>query len=83
MNVKEGFMKAIETTGTVDEEQRLVLDQNLKVSKGQHVRVIILIPESDDIPESEWLKAASQSESFAFLDQEPELYSLNDGKPLP
>lgn len=75
-------MKAIETTAKVEEDQRLVLDQNLKELKGQQVRVIILIPESDDISESEWLKAASQSESFAFLDQEPELYSLNDGKPL-
>lgn len=75
-------MKAIETTGTIDEQHRLVLDKSLSNVAPSRVRVIILVPE-DDIDEKEWLQAASTNPAFDFLkDPEEDLYTLSDGKPF-
>lgn len=75
--------RAIETTGTVDADHRLLLDEALPISGPKKVRVIILFPEEIDIDESQWLKAASRNPSFDFLkDPEEDIYSMNDGKPF-
>jgi hypothetical protein len=45
----------------------------------------VLLPEAsaDDIPEREWLIAASNNPAFAFLgDAAEDLYSLEDGEPF-
>lgn len=76
-------MKAIETTGTVDERQQLVLDEPLSIVGPSRVRVIILMPEEIDIDEKEWLRAASVNPSFDFLkDPKEDIYTLSDGKPF-
>lgn len=54
-------IKAIEVTGTVDEQRNLHLDAALPTTGPSRVRVIILFPDGDDIPETSWLKAASNS----------------------
>lgn len=41
-------MKAIETTATIDDEGQLSLDLPLNVAHHRRVRVIVLIPESDE-----------------------------------
>ncbi|MGB3493498.1 MAG: hypothetical protein WBA57_12265 [Elainellaceae cyanobacterium] len=41
-------MKAIETTATIDDEGQLSLDLPLNVAHHCRVRVIVLIPESDE-----------------------------------
>ena len=75
--------RAIEMTGTVDAHYHLVLDDDLPIKGPRKVRVIILLPEEEDIDESEWLQAASGNPSFAFLeDPEEDIYSINDGKPF-
>jgi hypothetical protein len=51
---------AIETTGTVDEDHRLKLDEDLPVSGPMRVRVIVLYPLADGIDEDEWLRAAAR-----------------------
>lgn len=44
-------MKAIKTTGTVDEQGQIALDYPLTVEKQSRVEVIVLIPENLEIEE--------------------------------
>jgi hypothetical protein len=75
--------RAIEMTGTVDAHRHLVLDDALPIKGPRKVRVIILLPEEEDINESEWLRAAPENPAFAFLeDPEEDIYSMTDGKPF-
>jgi hypothetical protein len=43
-----GFMKAIETTATINESGQLTLDESLEFIKPQRVRVIVLISEDEE-----------------------------------
>ncbi|MEG4344716.1 hypothetical protein QUB70_15670 [Microcoleus sp. A003_D6] len=42
-------MKAIETTGKIDDRGRLLLDRPLALANYSHVRIIVLVPEDTDI----------------------------------
>lgn len=76
-------VRAIETTGTVDEHRQLHLDEPLPVVGPSRVRVIILFPEEADIDEREWLRAAARNPAFEFLrDPAEDVYTLADGKPF-
>ena len=82
-------MRALEVTGTVDHSGQLHLDRPLTAGNDQRVRVIVLIPETDntddieDISETAWLQAAASNPVFAFLhDPEEDIYTLDHGKPL-
>ena len=75
-------IRAIEVTGTIDEERQLHLDQPLPVVGPNRVRVIILFAEETDFDEGEWLKAVARNPAFDFLnDPEEDIYSLEDGHP--
>lgn len=75
--------KAIEITAIINEQNQLVLDEPLPVAGPARVRVIILLPESADINEKEWLQAASSNPSFDFLKESAEdIYTLDNGKPF-
>jgi hypothetical protein len=75
--------KAIETTGTIDLHKRLVLDKPLPVTGPVRVRVLILLPDEDDINETEWYQAAANNPAFDFLKEtEEDLYTLDDGRPF-
>ena len=78
----ENAMKAIELTGTVDENGQLHLDSPIfHVGQGR-VRVILLREEAD-IGEREWLRAAAGNSAFDFLkDPAEDIYSLDDGQPF-
>lgn len=79
----ETALTAIETTGTVDEDRRLRLDEALPVSGPMRVRVIVLYPLAEGEDEDEWLRAAAQNPVFHDLDApEEDLYSLEDGDPF-
>ena len=76
-------LKAIETTGTIDEERQLHLDEQLTGVGPGRVRVIILVPDETDVEEREWLRAASTNPAFDFLgDPEEDIYKAVDGKPF-
>ena len=79
MSVK---MKAIEITGTVDENHQLHLDHPLPITGPNRVRVIVLFPgETDDSDEREWLKTAANNPAFDFLKESAEdIYTTRDGK---
>ncbi len=76
-------LKAIETTGTVDEQHQLVLDEPLPIAGPSRVRVIILLDGESDMEENEWLRAAVSNPAFDFLkDPGEDIYTLADGKPF-
>jgi len=77
------MMRAIETSGTVDEQRQLLLDEPLPIVGPSRVRVIILVPEEADMSELEWLKAAAANPAFDFLKKpEDDIYTRSDGKPF-
>lgn len=82
----ESNMAAIELTGTVDEQHRLTLDDELPISGPKRVRVIVLYPqdgETHDADESEWLAAAARNPAFKYLhDPSEDIYSIADGRPF-
>ncbi len=74
-------MKAIETTGHIDKDGHLNVQQKLDALRGL-VRVIVLFPEDDKIKESDWQKSAKANSAFDFLnDAAEDIYTLTDGKP--
>jgi hypothetical protein len=76
-------MNAIETTGIVDAEHQLHLDEPLPIAGQSRVRVIVLVPEETDIPETAWTKAVTASPDFDFLkDAAEDIYTAADGKPF-
>jgi hypothetical protein len=76
-------MKAIETTGQIDNNGILHLAEPL-TAKDKRVKVIVLVPESiDDEDESLWLKVLNKNPAFSFLEDPAEdIYSIKDGKPF-
>jgi len=77
------MLTAIETTGRIEQNGKIVIDETFSVSAPTSVRVIVLFPENGDLSESEWLQAASKNEAFDFLNApEEDIYSLTDGKPM-
>lgn len=79
----ETMLRAIEMTATIDDERRLLLDAPLPENASGRVRLIILFADDSEISETEWLRAASTSPSYAFLrDPKEDIYTLNDGKPF-
>ena len=76
-------MRAIETTGILNTQGQIQLDHPLPQDKVSRVRVILLMPEEEDLNEQTWLGAISTNPSFAFLnDPEEDIYTLEDGKPV-
>ena len=79
----QGVVKAIEITGKIDSQHKLVLDEPIPVIDPTRVKVFILVPEKSDIDEKEWIKAASTNPAFDFLkDPEEDIYTINDGEPF-
>ncbi len=77
------MLTAIETTGTIEQNGKIVIDETFSVDAPTSVRVIVLFPEADDISENEWRQTAAKNEAFDFLyDAEEDIYSIEDGKPL-
>jgi hypothetical protein len=77
------IVNAIEATGIVDAQHQLRLDEPLPIPGQSRVRVIVLVPEAEEIPEAAWAKAASASPAFDFLkDAAEDVYSAADGKPF-
>jgi hypothetical protein len=76
-------LKAIETTGTIDSGNRLVLDDPLPVEGPTRVRLIILFQEEAEMDETQWLQAASSNPAFDFMkDPGEDIYTLADGRPF-
>lgn len=77
-------MKAIEATGTYDEDRLLHLDTPIPIPLSMRVRVILLYPEeNEEWDEDEWIKAGATNPAFEFLkDPAEDIYEQNDGEPF-
>ncbi len=76
-------MRAIETTATVYEQHRLIPDREVPLVGTGRVRLLILLPDVDEVDEQTWLSAAAASPSFDSLrDAEEDIYSPEDGVPF-
>ena len=76
-------MTAIETTGSVDAQHQLRLDEPLPIAGPSRVRVIILVPEVGEVDENTWAKATAASPAFDFLKEAAEdIYTSADGRPF-
>ncbi len=79
----EVLTKAIEATGTIDDRQRVLLDDPLPLGHEGRVRLLILFPDDEARDEREWLATAAQNPAFNFLnDPAEDVYTLADGKPF-
>jgi hypothetical protein len=79
----DNTVKAIEITGTVNAERQLILDELLPIVGPAKVRVIILFPETTEIDEKEWYRAAASNPAFDFLKEtEKDIYLPIDGRPF-
>ncbi len=77
------MLTAIETTGIIEQNGKIVIDETFSVDAPTSVRVIVLFPEAEDVNENEWIQSAAKNEAFDFLhDAEEDIYSIEDGKPL-
>jgi len=75
-------VKALEATATIDQHGQIKLDKPLQM-RNQQVKVIILVPEEEDLEDTFWLEGVAASESFDFLaEPEEDIYTIQDGKPL-
>ncbi|NER81117.1 MAG: hypothetical protein F6K42_16435 [Leptolyngbya sp. SIO1D8] len=78
-------MQAYELSATLTSNGQLVLpDFHLDpIFHNSQIRVIILVEETSDIPDNEWLNSAAHNPAFDFLhNPEENIYSLDDGKPF-
>ncbi len=77
------MMQAVEALGHVDSNGTLQINTSLPLKEGD-VKVIIMYAENNEMTEEQlWLRSVSNNPAFDFLkDQEEDIYSLNDGKPL-
>ena len=74
--------KAIETTGRLDEHNRIILDEPISVKASQSVKVVILF-EDEEIDEQSWMNSAAVNPAFEFLKEKKEdIYTAKDGKPF-
>jgi len=71
---------AIETTATISADHQLVLDDPLPLMGSARVRVILLLQDSANVEEAEWLRAGMTNSAFDFLNAPGEdIYTINDG----
>jgi hypothetical protein len=76
-------MNAIETTGIVDAQHQLRLDEPLPIAGHSRVRVIVLVPEEADVSEAAWTKTVATSPALDFLkDAGEDIYTTADGRPF-
>jgi hypothetical protein len=74
---------AIETTGTINAQQQIQLDNPLPISVPKRVRLIVLYPLDDEVDELDWLHTAAQNPVFESLKESAEdIYTVSDGKPF-
>ncbi len=66
-------MQAIETTGTIDTDGQLLLDQPLQETRSRQVRVIVLLPDETDQKDNnpDRNEALSQKTAVANVSAEP------------
>ncbi len=74
-------MRAIEVTGSVNENGFIALDEPIVITKPRRFRGILLLPDTD-ITE-EWSPTGIDASLREYLDDpEEDIYTLEDGEPI-
>jgi hypothetical protein len=71
-------MPTIHTRATVSSERKLTIDVPPDVTPGEH-RVVVII---DDVSSDERAAIAQHGGAFDWLEDEPDIYSDEDGEPV-
>jgi hypothetical protein len=71
-------MRTIETRGTVTADQKLTIDVPPDIAPGEHQIVVVIA----DLPSTDLAAVAQHGGSFDWLEDEPDLYSDQDGEPV-
>jgi hypothetical protein len=71
-------VRTIQTRGTVSPEGKLTVALPPDIAPGEHQVVIVI----DDVPSQELAAIAQHGGSFDWLEDEPDLYSDQDGEPV-
>ena len=75
-------MRALEMVADVDREHQLRLDLPISV-KSDRVRVLVLVPESNEEEmETGWLRGMAREWAAELGDEREDLYTLEDGEPI-
>lgn len=78
----QNVARVIETTAVIEDDYQLRLTDPIRAAKGGNIRVLLFLPDEEDVDETEWLRAASGNPSFGFLrDRCEDVYSPTDGRP--
>ena len=72
-------MRTIEFQSHTNSIGNLEINYPIK-EKNKNVRVVIFIDEEINNDEKLWLKSINSNPAFAFLKDEEDIYTLNDGK---
>ncbi len=76
-------MKSIACGGTISAKGELLLDEQLPQNQASRVQIVILFPESPELPDltpAQWNKTVANNPIFAFLhDPEEDIYTIEDG----
>ena len=76
-------VQALETTGNIDRNGELHLDEPVNSLPAGRVRVILLLPDSAESEDEEWLQAEATNPAFDFLkDPEEDIYTAADCRPF-
>ena len=76
--MKENIVRTIQTRGTVSEDRKLTIDVPPDVTPGEHQVVVVIT----DLPGTDLAAVAQHGGSFDWLNDEPDLYTDQDGEPV-
>jgi hypothetical protein len=71
-------MRTIQTRGTVSPEGKLTVALPPDITPGEHQVVIVI----DDVPSQDLAAIAQHGGSLDWLNEEPDLYTDEDGEPV-
>ena len=76
-------MKAYELIGEMDDERQIhaKLPANAPLTYDD-VRVIVLLPESQDETEASWMQGVASEWKAELADEREDIYTLQDGEPI-
>ena len=76
-------MRAYELIGEIDEERQIHAKLPANVTPPyDDVRVIVLLPESQDEAETHWAKGVAREWAAELDDVREDIYNLQDGEPI-
>ena len=76
-------MRAYELVGAIDQDRQLhvKLPENVQLTQ-DNVRVLVLLPEVQDEPETNWMQSIAAEWATELADEREDIYTRQDGEPI-